>query len=165
MPDPQHNPDRKTVWTPEPFAVLSTYGWCKTVMTPVYVNEEFTGTSNCEIYFAPLFQDLMKDRVHEIWLLLNHDMKVLTCTQEAEKQLGIRALNYYNYLEQMKNNAFADESYQLTHQDYPEEIRALGERLKNGNHFTLRLKGSEWIVSSKVLEHQPALMIAGLKKK
>lgn len=159
--DPAHNPDRKTLWTGEPFAQLAYGEWVKDSVAPVYEGDQFRGIATLSVNLTALGTDILNHSRFPLILMTDH-AKVIAANRTAVDRFQINVLGKVKFYEQMRNNTFMDQSYQLTWNDYPADIRNLGERLVKEEQFQLKINSVDYLVIRKKLKVQEDLMIAAI---
>lgn len=147
MAAPELNPGKLTVWSKEPFAAMTGQGWYKTVAAPVYHLGQFMGIVSSDALIKEVVANDLRQSSDMIFVV-TRDSLLLGATPSALKVLGLRVLEDFDYLKQMRENAFAPDSFRLNWEKNSSEITALGSRLKTLGDFDHKLQGKDYHFAS-----------------
>jgi len=164
MADPQYDPDKKTIWLNEPFAQLAYGSWVIDVLSPFYEGDTFRGVVNCSVYLTKVGRDKLS-QYSSMLLLTTQNGKVISANTKAKNILKINILNEVEHLEQMRENKFIEEQFNLNYKVNHPDIVKFGEKLMNENSFVIKIYNKNYFVYKKNIEERPKLMVVGLIEK
>jgi len=164
LADEKHNPEKRVVWMDFPFVVLHGGGWVCDVLKPVYYKNKLEAVVCNEVYLTTLARKFFQNK-DSILLLVTGQSSVIGASPMARKELKIKVLREYEYLQQIKENRFVQEEYNLTYKDNPSDIQELGRRISNEKYFDITINGKRYYVYKSALPEQTNLMIIGLSRK
>ncbi len=138
---PKHNPGRAPIWI-EPYIDATGKGYTVSVSCPVYVGDTFEGVAGSDIPLLPLRKALL-DGEKAGFMLLSGEMFPAASNAPAEALLSVRGLNEYYYLDEVKEDVHAADSYKLGNSPDP-DVKALATRLgdvRDAESFTWSVAG------------------------
>jgi hypothetical protein len=140
---PEHNPERAPVWI-EPYIDALGKGYTVTVSCPFFVGERFEGVAGSDMPLLPIRKALL-DGEEAGYVILAGGMLPAASNALAEELLSMPGLGEYYYLEEVKEDVHASDSYKLVNAPDP-EVRALAERLvsvREAETFTWNIGGRQ----------------------
>lgn len=164
LADRSANPSKSTVWLGEPFTALAGAGWIIVVISPIYSGAQMKAVAASNIYLDRLGTSVL-GKSPAIMLFLTDKGLVIAGSVEAHRALGVKILEEYDYLTQQRENVFASDSYLLSSDANPPEIRELGMRLRRETEFQARIGGKKYFVYRKALDELPNLWVVGLQER
>lgn len=160
MASPEVNPAKSAVWTQEPFVDLAGRGWFKTIASPIYDGSEFIGIATSDAVIKDVIRTHLAESKAALFVVSGESL-LLGQSKLAAPVLGLKVLEDFDYLKQMKDNAFAPDAFKLSYGKNPPEIRAVGESLSKGVEFELPINGKKYhFVVSKAAE--PGFFVVGM---
>lgn len=143
MASPEQDPEKVTVWSKEPFAAMTGQGWYKTVAAPLYHHGRFMGIVSSDALIKEVVaNDLRQSK--DMLFVVTKDSLLLGATASALKILGLKVLEDFDYLKQMRENAFAPDIFRLNWDKNSPEITTLGSQLKTTKDFEQSIQGKNY---------------------
>ncbi len=156
---PEHNPDRAPVWI-EPYIDALGKGYTVTVSCPIYIGGRFEGVAGSDIPLLPIRKALL-DGEDAGYMILAGGMLPAASNALADELLSMRGLGEFYYLEEVKEDVHASESFKLVNAPDP-EVRALAERLgavREAESFTWNLGGRQLELSACLIAETGWLLV------
>ncbi len=157
----EKNPERKTLWIPEPFIAIGPEGWLLSVYSPVYHRETVEGVIATDVSIYQRTNDLLHDNPHAL-LLVSGETLVIGSTPSC-KPLKIKTIKQYDYLEQLRKNPETSEEFKLSHESQPADLQRLARKIKQQTEFTITMYENEYFVTVGRLEEVELYMIGLLE--
>lgn len=161
---PEHNPERAPVWI-EPYIDALGKGYTVTVSCPFYVGGRFEGVAGSDIPLLPIREALL-DGEDAGYMILAGGMLPAASNALAEELLSMQGLGEYYYLEEVKEDVHASDSFKLVNAPDP-EVRALAERLgavREAETFTWNIGGRQLQFSACPIAETGWLLVRILAK-
>jgi len=114
LADSDHNPERETVWVPEPYVDPAGRGWMVSALAPVYLNDTLMGVAGVDITSNAIAERWIHSSKHKM-LLISNDATVIAGTPELLNKFGLPSAAPHRYLETVKRDITRLTDYSLLH--------------------------------------------------
>ncbi len=155
----KNNPEKKVMWSPEPYGSLVGNGWIIMVISPVYTEKGFIGGASVDIKIKELADSAISNK-DEILMLVSKKSLVISKSLGASVFSEIKEVGLIYYLDQLSNHPVTNEEYKLSYEKNSPEIRKLAESIQSGKSFHFDYKGKSYKCFSKKLKG-PDLYLLG----
>ena len=155
----KNNPDKKVMWSPEPYGSLVGNGWIIMVISPIYTEKGFIGGASVDIKIKELADSIISNK-DEILMLVSKKSLVISKSLGATIFSDINEVGLIYYLDQLSNHPVTNEEYRLSYEKNPPEIRKLAENIQSVKPFDFEYKRKIFKCFSKKLKG-PDLYLLG----
>ena len=135
----KNNPDKKIMWSPEPYGSLVGNGWIIMAISPIYTEKGFIGGASVDIKIKELADSVISNK-DEILILVSKKSLVISKSLGATIFSDIREVGLIYYLDQLSNHPVTNEEYRLSNDKNPPEIRKLAENIQSTKPFNFEYK-------------------------
>ncbi len=155
----KNNPEKKIMWSPEPYGSLVGNGWIIMAISPIYTEKGFIGGASVDIRIKELADSTISNK-DEILMLVSKKSLVISKSLGATIFSDISEVGLIYYLDQLSNHPVTNEEYKLSYQKNSPEIRKLAENIQSAKPFDFEYKGKIFKCYSKKLKG-PDLYLLG----
>ncbi len=143
---PYGNPEGIPLWTQDAFVAMVGEGWLETLSLPLYAHDRYIGFLNANLYPVEIAEQDFKNNNHTV-LFLGSSTSLLGVSKSAKALLEVKELHDFDYLEQMKENAFVQDEFKLTHESQKPSTQEIGKKILAGEkEFEVDIKGTTYTV-------------------
>lgn len=154
------------VWSEDAFISLAgSTGWMMTVIRDIEIEgESEKGIISVEVWLEKLNKKYILNSDLNL-VLLSPSLTVLSVSNRSKELLNFKVIDDFYYLEQLSNNQFLAEEYQLTHKSQTPDFISIGNSIKQGNeNFEHEFNGTSFSFIVKDIEKVGFKLLAFIKK-
>lgn len=144
MADPEHNPERKSLWINTPYLDPAGRGWTVSAISPVYVHERFVGVAGIDVTINRLVSRHV-EACEDILLIVDNEGLVVAVDTRGASILQLPPLVDHKYIATIRSDTFQSEEFNLF-KNSDHAIRALAVALVRNGQPRVRtmLQGQEY---------------------
>jgi len=165
------NPSMTPQWTPvdEPYVGMSGEGWLLTRGYPVFVtktDDKMTALVDIDTQLSIINKEFI-EKSDSMVIVVSSTFSLIASSQEAKNTFGLKVLEDVDYLEQMKNNSFIQDQFNLENEAQNPDIRQIPTKIKESTKddgFEIEISGKAYQVFYEKTD-DPAFYIIGFGKK
>ncbi len=153
LADPQHNPDRKSLWINEPYVDPAGRGWTVSAITPVYLKDQFLGVAGIDVTIKNIVDRYLNTR-EQIFVLVDNNGLVVATEESGARILALPPLVDHKYIATIRSDTFRSEQFNLL-KSPNRSIRNLAQAVVHGGRRRnlLMLDGRSYtVLAAKVGE-------------
>ena len=138
----------EALWSEKPFTDLAT-GWVMDVSVPIKTPDGIRGVSVISLNMSKLQRNFFQPRKDNL-ILLGSDLTIVGSTLGAKELLGIKLLEDFDFVKQMKENTFAPDEFKLASETQPPLVQEIAKKISTWG-MELILWPYRWKKSPKLI--------------
>lgn len=136
---PIKNPERKSLWTTEPYVDPAGRGWMISALAPVYLGGEFKGVVGLDVDAENLFDQRVPRKIKNKFMIVDSRGITVWAGTVAGKIFGVPELRDHKYFEMVYQDTFRSEDYSIL-KSRKKNIRKLSRSIMNSDECSFDLK-------------------------
>lgn len=133
----------ESLWSSKPFTDLAR-GWVMDVAAPTISQDNKAGVATISVSLAKMNTEYIR-KLESPVLVLSKEGTLVGASAKAKSLLKVQMLEDYDYVKQMKENTFAPEVLNLSHESQPLSVRAIASQIQSGaSSFLQDINGQKY---------------------